>query len=623
LADEAKSFNLQQGFNQPNIFMPDIIQLLPDSIANQIAAGEVVQRPASAVKELIENSIDAGAHAIKLIVKEAGKTLIQVIDDGAGMSETDARMSLERHATSKIRKAEDLFTLHTMGFRGEALASIAAVSQMELKTRQATSELGTCITVEGSEVKKQEPVACEKGTSISVKNLFYNIPARRNFLKSNPVELKHIIDEFQRLALANADISLSLIQTDEVVYDLPASKLSQRIVGLFGKNYQEQLAPCQEETDLIKVTGYVGKPDFARKTRGEQFLFVNRRFIRSNYLHHAIMSAFEGLLPENSFPFYVIFMEIDPKHIDVNVHPTKTEIKFDDERAVYAVVRSAVRQAIGSHNLTPALDFNADVNIINKLNQSSKSNEVYFEERFSTALHRSNQENWEKLFEGNTDSNLLPRQDKTPDVQTLRFESSMNRSAEELAAEDKILFQVHQRYIVRQVKSGLMIFDQQCVHERILFEKFLLQLSNKTGESQQSLFPQTISLSASDFAIVMEMEQEISALGFRFENFGKNTLVIRGIPANLASGREKELFEGLIEQFKINQSELALPLKENLARALARRACIKTGQKLGKEEMQALVDSLFACKTPNYGPDGKPTFFIFELGKIESYFNRQ
>jgi DNA mismatch repair protein MutL len=602
--------------------MPDIIQLLPDSIANQIAAGEVVQRPASAVKELIENSIDAGAKTIKLIVKEAGKTLLQVIDDGMGMSETDARMSLERHATSKIRKAEDLFALHTMGFRGEALASIAAVAQVEIKTRLADHELGTCLVVEGSEVKKQEPVACEKGTSISVKNLFYNIPARRNFLKSNPVELRHIIDEFQRLALANPEVSFSFFQSDEVVHDLPPGKLSQRIVNLFGKSYQEQLAVCHEETTLIKVTGYVGKPDFARKTRGEQFLFVNRRFIRSNYLHHAVMNAFEGLLPDNSFPFYVIFIEIDPKHIDVNVHPTKTEIKFDDERAVYAVVRSAVRQAIGSHNLTPGLDFNADINIISKLNHAtSKSNEIYFEERFSTALHRSNQNNWEKLFEGNLEA--TPHREALPDVQTLRFESAINNADKNDVQEEKILFQLHYCYVVRQVKSGMMILDQQAAHERILFEKFLHQLNTKSAESQQSLFPQTITLSASDFALVLEMEREIAALGFRFEVFGKNTLLVNGVPSNLISTREKELFEGLIEQFKINQSELAVPIQENLARSLARRAGIKTGQKLAREEMQALIDGLFACNTPNYSPDGRPTFFIFELNKIESYFSRQ
>ncbi|HEY9006998.1 MAG TPA: DNA mismatch repair endonuclease MutL [Ohtaekwangia sp.] len=603
--------------------MPDIIQLLPDSIANQIAAGEVVQRPASAVKELIENSIDAGATTIKLIVKEAGKSLLQVIDDGSGMSETDARMSLERHATSKIRKAEDLFALYTMGFRGEALASIAAVAQVEIKTRLADQELGTCIVVEGSDIKKQEPVACEKGTSIAVKNLFYNIPARRNFLKSNPVELKHIIEEFQRLALAHPEISFSMIHGDERIYDLPATKLSQRIVNLFGKSYQEQLATCQEETENVKVQGYVGKPDFARKTRGEQFLFVNNRFIRSNYLNHAVMNAFEGLISENSFPFYVLFIHMDPKHIDVNVHPTKTEIKFDDERAVYAVVRAAVRQAIGSHNLTPAIDFNADVNFITKLNNANnQSKQVYFEERFSTALHRSNTENWEKLFETPEIKPTIRQQDEitAPQPQTLRFESAINQSSQATASEERTLFQLHARYLVKQVRSGMMIIDQQAAHERILFEKFLNQLKNKSGQSQQSLFPQAITLSAADFALALEMQPEIEALGFRFDVFGKNTVVVNGVPTTVQGGNEKDLFEGLIEQFKVNQSELELPLQENLARALARRASIKAGQPLVREEMQALVDSLFACSTSNYSPDGKPTFFIFELTKLETYF---
>lgn len=601
--------------------MSDIIQLLPDSIANQIAAGEVVQRPASAVKELMENAIDANAQHIRLIIKDAGKALIQVIDDGKGMSETDARMSLERHATSKIRSAEDLFTIRTMGFRGEALASMAAVSHLEIKTRRAHDELGTLLVVEGSDVKKQEPAACEKGTCISVKNLFYNIPARRNFLKSNPVEVRHIIDEFQRLALAHSEIAFSFIQSDELVYDLPTGKLSQRIISIFGKSYQEQLATCQEETELVQVTGYVGKPDFARKTRGEQFLFVNKRFIRSNYIHHAVMNAFEGLLPENSYPFYALFINIDPKHIDINVHPTKTEIKFDDERAVYAVVRSAVRQAIGSHNLTPTIDFNADVNILSKLNNlAGQSKEVYFEERFSS-LNRSNLENWDKLFTGDQESRLLPKQENIPPVHSLRFESSLNQTEVPLA-EEKTIFQLHLRYVIKQVKSGLMIVDQQLAHERILFEKFVEQSKNKSVQSQQSLFPQSVSFSAADFALVMEMEKEIQALGFRFEIFGKNTLLINGVPANIPANREKEIFEGLIEQFKINQSELSVSLNENLARALAKRAALKTGQRLERTEMNALLDSLFACKTPNYGVDGKPTFFIFELNKIESYFNR-
>ena len=599
--------------------MPDIIQLLPDSIANQIAAGEVVQRPASAVKELIENSLDAGATSIKLIVKEAGKALIQVIDNGMGMSETDARMSLERHATSKIRTTDDLFRLRTMGFRGEALASIAAVSQFELKTRQANQDLGTQILVEASEVKNQGPVACDKGTSISMKNLFYNIPARRNFLKANPVEMRHIIEEFQRLALAHPHVAFALYHSDDLIYDLTPSKLSQRIVSLFGKSFQGQLAACQEETALVKVTGYIGRPESARKTRGEQFIFVNQRYIRNNYLNHAVTTAFQGLLVENSFPFYVLFIEIDPKHIDVNVHPTKTEIKFDDERAVYAVVRAAVKLALGTHNLAPAIDFHSDINIVNKLSQNI-SNEQYFNEQFTSSLGRSNLQNWEKLFEDTpSDSKLFQ---KTEPANALRFESSLNRQQEaEEKQETGAVFQFQNKYFVRAAKSGLMIIDQQAAHERVLFEKYASRLKSGAGNSQQSLFPQTISLSPVDFALVMEIESELISLGFRFEVFGKNTLLVSGVPVACGSN-EKELFEGLIEQFKRNQSELELPLRDNLAMAFARRTSVKTGQKLASEEIQSIVEGLFACSKPNFSPDGRPTFFTFETSKIESYFTR-
>ncbi len=525
--------------------MSDIIQLLPDSIANQIAAGEVVQRPASAVKELLENAIDAQATHITLLIKDAGKSLLQVIDNGSGMSETDARLSIERHATSKIRKAEDLFTLRTMGFRGEALASIAAIAQVEMKTRLENQELGTLLVVEGSEVKKQELVACEGGTNICVKNLFYNIPARRNFLKSNSVEFRHIMDEFQRVALAHPEIAFTFMNGDVMEFDLPASKLSQRIVSIFGKNYQQQLAPCSEETERIRITGYIGKPESAKRTRGEQFLFVNQRFIKSNYLNHAISGAYTGLLPEGSFPFYVLYIEIDPRHIDVNVHPTKTEIKFDDERSIYGIVLAAVRQALGAHSLMPALDFQADVNIVSKLKQSSGDD--YFDERFQ----RSNLQNWEKLMEGNLDSRM---RDGSNPVHSIRFDSRVNQAEEEeIQPAEKVLSQLFDRYILKQVRSGMMIVDQQLAHERILFERYLNQLRNKHGESQQCLFPQTIVFSPADFAMVMEMEQEIHALGFRLEEFGKNTLVVNGIPANLPGGREKELVEGLIEQFKSNQ----------------------------------------------------------------------
>lgn len=600
--------------------MPDIIHLLPDSIANQIAAGEVVQRPASAVKELMENSLDAGATSIKLFVKEAGKTLIQIVDNGAGMSETDARMSLERHATSKIRTADDLFRLRTMGFRGEALASIAAVSQFEMKTRQAHSDLGTQLLVDASEVKGQGPVACEKGTSISVKNLFFNIPARRNFLKSNPVEMRHIIEEFQRLALAHPEIAFSLQHDDELIYDLTPSKLSHRIVALFGKSFQEQLAPCQEETSLVKITGYIGRPESARKTRGEQFIFVNHRYIRNNYLNHAVTSAFEGLLPDGNFPFYVLFIEIDPKHIDVNVHPTKTEIKFDDERAVYGVVWAAVKQALGAHNLAPAIDFRSDINIVGKLNQSL-TKEQYMEEQFSTALHRSNLQNWEKIFEGEAPQSRL-FQSPEPEGKMLRFESSLNQpDSSDLSKEEKVFFQFQQKYIVWAAKSGLLIIDQQAAHERVLFEKYIVRLKGNPGNSQQSLFPQTVTLSASDFALVMEVQRELVLLGFRFEVFGKNALLVTGIPVGIEAS-EKELFEGLLEQFKKNQSELQLPLRDNLALALARRSSVKSGQKLVQEEIKSIVEGLFACSKPNFSPDGRPTFFTFETSKIESYFTR-
>jgi DNA mismatch repair protein MutL len=601
--------------------MPDIIQLLPDSIANQIAAGEVVQRPASAVKELMENAIDAGATEIKLIVKEAGKVLIQVIDNGQGMSQTDARMSLERHATSKIRTAEDLFKLRTMGFRGEALASIAAVSQLEIKTRQAQNDLGTLLLVEGSEIKKQEPVACEKGTSISIKNLFYNIPARRNFLKSNPIEMRHIVDEFHRLALANPEVAFTLVQGDELIYDLQAGKLSQRIVSLFGKAYQQQLAAAQEETSLVKITGYAGRPESARKTRGEQFIFVNQRFIKSNYLSHAVSSAYEGLLPEGSFPFYVLFIEIDPKHIDVNVHPTKTEIKFDDERAVYGVVWSAVKQALGVHHLAPALDFQADVNLTSKLSSQGVNKDTYFDEQFGSSLFKSNLQNWEKVFEQESNSRLFDKVDAQP-AKELRFESSMNQVGSLIATDaGSGTFQLFQKYIVRATRAGLLIIDQQAAHERVLFEKYLNQLKGSPGNSQQSLFPQTVSFSAPDFALLMEMEKEIVALGFRFEVFGKNALLISGSPATI-SGNEKELLEGLIEQFKKNQTELQLPLQENLARAFAKRTGIKVGQKLRSEEIESLLEGLFSCALPNYSPEGKPTFFTFDSSKLDSYFNR-
>ena len=604
--------------------MPDIIRLLPDSLANQIAAGEVDQRPASAVKELLENAIDAEATKISVIVKDAGKELIQVIDNGKGMSETDARMSLERHATSKISRSEDLFNIRTMGFRGEAVASIAAVSQLELKTRAQQSEIGTKILVEGSEIKLQEPEVCEVGTSFGVKNLFYNVPARRNFLKSNGVEMKHILEEFQRVALANPQISFGLYQNDLETYNLSGGKLSQRIVGLFSKNYKEQLASCKVETELVKIHGYIGKPEFAKKTRGEQFFFVNNRFIKNNYLNHAVVNAYEGLIPDGNFPFYVLFIDIDPKHVDVNVHPTKTEIKFDDERTLYSVVRAAVRQALASHNFTPALDFDADINITQKI---SASRETIKDKNYSqfrgTSLQKSNTEHWEKLFDENEGKlNLESLKDEQKKDLTLTFDSKLNEKTETVFPKQaQSVFQLHNHYIISQVRSGMMMVDQRAAHERVLFERYLSNLDTHSGASQQSLFPQTITLNQQDASLVMDMEKEIKALGFMIEPFGKCDFLVKGMPTDLAQMNEQHVFEGLLEQFKKNKSELSIPVRENLARSLAKRTSLTKSEQLMDEEMRMLIDQLFGCENPNYTPDGRKTFQIIDLNTIENYFN--
>lgn len=611
--------------------MSDVIRLLPDNIANQIAAGEVVQRPASVVKELLENAIDAGATRIKLIIKEAGKALITVIDDGTGMSEIDARMSFERHATSKIRTSEDLFSIKTMGFRGEAIASIAAVAQVELKTKLADEELGALLQVEGSEVKKSELTATAKGSSMSVKNLFYNVPARRNFLKSNAVEMRHIVDEFQRVALANSEIGMSLYQSDLEMYRLSPGKLSKRIVEIFGKNYQNQMASCLEETDLVKVYGYIGKPEFAKRTRGEQFFFVNNRFIKSHYLNHAVMQAFESLLQEKTFPFYTLFLEIDPKHIDINVHPTKTEIKFDDERTVYAVVKAAVRQALGTHNITPAIDFGADVNFASfspqKTENSSAGDKDYGQFR---TIEKQDTSQWERLYEGmqrdiKDEEASNAQMDFHPEAsETITLGSAINKAPIGdflLPSKDKKHFQIHRKYICTQVKSGLMLVAQQEAHERILFEKFLLMIEQRSGASQQSLFPQTIELNPADFSLVMGMEEEIKAIGFEFSIFGKSALIINGVPADLKAVNEKALFEGFVEQFKLNQSELSISTDENVARAIAKRSSLKEGTALEAEAMASLIDQLFACKNPNYGPSGNRISFILELEKIDQFFN--
>lgn len=615
--------------------MNNYIQLLPDAIANQIAAGEVVQRPASALKELLENAVDAGASHIQVIIKDAGKQLIQVIDNGRGMSPTDARMSFERHATSKIRESKDLFTIRTFGFRGEALASISAVSQVELKTKSKDDELGTLILIEGSEVKKQEPVACAKGTTVAMKNLFFNVPARRNFLKSNPVEMRHIVDEFQRVALSYPEIGFTLLNNDLEMYSLNPGKLSQRIVSIFGKNYQGQLVPTEELTPHLNVKGYIGKPENAKKSRGEQFFFVNNRFIKSNYLHHAVNSAFDGLIQADQHPFYVLFLEMDPAHIDINVHPTKTEIKFDDERTVYAVLRSAIKQALGAHHVVPSIDFSLDVNFQDKWDtDTEKKNQVdreYSYKTFNTPeFKKSSVSGWERLFERNPSENITPLPSKdSEETEILTFPSRVNPVEEsehnhssKLEENTGTTFQVELNYVIAQLSTGFLILDQQFAHERVLYERYLRQLKLAQGPSQQCLFPPVIELNHGDFGLVMNIKDELNSLGFVIEEFGRETIMIQGVPADIHVKNEKELFEGLIEQFKNFKDELSLDIRENLARSLARKSSLKRGQKLSKQEMETLVGQLFACQNPNYGISGSKTFVKMDLSSINSFFGK-
>lgn len=615
-------------FGGDNRIMQDIIHLLSDSIANQIAAGEVVQRPASVVKELLENSIDAQAKNIQLIIKNAGRTLIQVIDDGIGMSATDARMSFERHATSKIRHSEDLFSIRTMGFRGEALASIAAVAQVELRTRRLVDELGSLLRIEGSEFKGQEPVSCPKGTNFQVKNLFFNVPARRNFLKSNAVEMKHILDEFQRVALAHPDIAFSLYHNDIEVYNLPVSKLSHRIVDIFGKSYREQLAACSEETPFVTIDGFIGKPESAKKSRGEQFFFVNKRYIKHSYLHHAVLSAFESTIQENSHPFYVLFIEIDPAHIDINIHPTKTEIKFDDERAIYAIIRSAVRQAIGVYNLTPTIDFDSDINFGNLTSfsrpveppsfpKTDGASAIFsFEKEKPTPREQDNAANWQKLFDDLNIPEPTFRKTDTP----VTISSKANDLSEETRhfaeIEEVFAIQIKNRFIVAQAKNGLMLVDQRAAYERILYDKYNTNLHNRNGFSQQLLFPKTIDLSPSDYLIWLEIKDDVKGLGFSIEEFGKTTLKINGVPPEVQEENEIEIFDGLLQQYKENQSNNRLDKLENIARSFAKRSSSKYIGELSKVEINLLIHQLFETSLPGYTPTGEPTMTILSPSRL-------
>ena len=614
--------------------MRDLIQLLPDAIANQIAAGEVVQRPASVVKELLENSIDAGASSIQLIIKDAGKALIQVIDNGSGMSETDARMCFERHATSKIRKAEDLFQIKTMGFRGEAMASIASVAQIELKTRRESSEIGTSIRIEASTFKNQENISHPIGTSVSVKNLFYNIPARRNFLKSNPVEMRHILDEFQRVALAHPDIKFVLNQNGEEIYNLQAEKLGKRIVDLFGKNYREQLAFCEEETSYVSIKGYVGKPENSKKTRGEQFFFVNDRFIKSTYLNHALMTAYERLIPEGNYPFYVLFLSIDPSHIDINVHPTKTEIKFDDERSVYAIVHAAVRKTLSINHLIPSIDFDTNTNFLQQISTANNAfpnppSQTYSQEN-KTYSSKAINDSWKKLYEGLNDSINQFENQRGHDTQDLfkqeiqhptTLQSRANNLSTDSNKDAKWSFvQVTQGFIGISRPDGLLLIHQKRAYQRILFDQFVDAFNNKNRESQQLLFPETLQLSPGDKIIFLEIAEHIKNIGFDVSPNPDGSYSILGVPSTLQEENPQSIIEDLLEQLKHEVTDFKQVHQEKLARIIANRAAAKFHLKfLAQEEMQQLIERLFASSNPNVSPNGDLISKLMDKHMLEQW----
>lgn len=613
--------------------MSDIIQLLPESVANQIAAGEVIQRPASAVKELLENSIDAKSTHIQLIIKDAGRTLIQVIDNGIGMSPTDARMCFERHATSKLKSADDLFNIRTKGFRGEALASIAAIAQVELKTMRAIDEIGTKIIIEGSEVKTQEPCQTSKGTSIAVKNLFFNVPARRNFLKSNQVEFRHIMEEFQRVALIHPEISFEVYHNDQIQLSLERGNFKQRIIGLMGNNYNERLVPVEEQTEIVKISGFVCKPEYAKKTRGEQFLFVNNRFIKNNYLHHAIQHAFEDLIARDSYVSYFIHLEVNPASIDVNIHPTKTEVKFEDEKAIYAILRTSVKQSLGKYQIAPTLDFETESSFT--LPYNFEQNEVVipkikvnpnynpFERELPLTFKGSpsndkNLKHWDKLYPSQSDFEKL-RKNEEKQPEQLSIEKTTD---DETKQESRICFQLHRTYIITQIKSGMMIIDQQLAHERILFEQFCHSLEMHKSTCQQLLFPQTVELTPNDSMLLKDILNDLKNLGFDIAHFGNNTFVINGIPPGATEQECKNLLEKFLESYKLNTDEPTFSRNQQLALALAKNIGIKHGKQLNNEEMNSLIDLLFACSNPNYSATGKPIFQIIKIEELTKKFQR-
>ena len=608
----------------------DIIHLLPDSIANQIAAGEVIQRPSSVVKELVENSIDAGASKIQVIIKDGGSTLIQVIDDGKGMSETDARIAFERHATSKIKAAEDLFSLRTMGFRGEALASIAAIAHVELKTCRPEDEVGTLISIAGSEVKSQTSVSTPVGSNFSIKNLFFNVPARRKFLKTTGTELKHIITDFQRIALVYPEIEFVLYHNDTVIYELPVSNYRQRILNVFGKNLNSQLLEIREGNDLIKIHGFVGKPELGRKQGALSYFFVNGRYMNHPYFHRAIIQAYDKMLPSDTKPNYFIYFEINPASIDVNVHPTKTEIKFENESAIWSILMASVKEVLGKFNMLPPLSFDNEVEMINnfvptkepitppKVNLNPDYNPFKTSGQSSSNYNKPSVLDWEKLYEGferkNVDTNVVPSNATTEEQY---IQSSINHEDEVKNIE---LFQFRKKYIVTSSESGIMLIDQHRAHLRILYEENVAKITNKKGSSQALLFPEVLEIEPADVPIFREMENDLHYLGFELSDFGKNSFQISAVPSNLEGISPVTAIEQMIDAQKNKVLDVKTDVHEMIALSLAKSMAIKSGQALNNEEMSLLFNKLFITSCPNYAPDGKSIIATVGNDEIEKKF---
>ena len=591
--------------------MSDIIHLLPDSIANQIAAGEVIQRPASVVKELIENSIDAGADSIQLIVKDAGRSLIQVIDNGKGMSETDARMAFERHATSKIQKADDLFALQTIGFRGEALASIAAVAQVELKTARKEDSCGTLIQISGSQVDKQETIATNPGSIFSVKNLFFNVPARRKFLKSNDTELKNIITEFERVALVNPQITFELRHNDTEIFNLPVSTIRQRIINIFGKRLNAKLLSFDAETSLVKVSGFIGTPDSSRKSSALQFFFVNNRFMRHPYFHKAVTQAFEPFIPAGEMPNYFIYLTVNPASIDVNIHPAKTEIKFENEQAIWVIINSVIKESFAKANAIPMLEFNRegaiDMPVYTQKPIYTEAPKVNYQSGynpFSEKVQSGNSlKNWEKLYEDHT---FVPEEQSVIPV--------------EWTEERTKILSFKGKYIISSLKSGLLVVDQRRAHIRILYDGYMQQVTQKRGVSQRLLFPEIISFTPREATILPYLLDDLTYMGFDLSDLGNDTYSINGIPASLENTEIIETLQRMTDKVLETGCEVKEEISESLALTLAKKTAIPYGKLLSEEEASSLVANLFASSGPNYTPDGKCILSILSEEEMEKRF---